>query len=464
MPEEPKEDTGAPLHDPLAPSVPSWGVKPPSTPESSEPIVIDEAAASHEIEPATGTVEPIVPANNPFAMPKATREPFPPIPVEEAPVPSAFSPFGEPSTVPLVPSPTVPVDVSASIASEIQNTSAPAPVASVPSLKSKKSKKKFIIAGIIVILLALIGGGSVFAYTMYQNPQKVITDAIMSAVNAKTTTYKGTITIDSTDVKAAVVLTAKQTASDSSFDAQVTATSGGKDYSFTGDGVITSAGDLYVKLTKLDSITAAVTSLANAQLGTTGDSTALVQKLVAKVDGTWIKITSDDLKSLITTAASAQSCSSAALDKYKNDSAATKEITDLYRKHPFIGLDKDLGIKNGSIGYALKADKPEATAFIDGLKTTKIYTALHDCDSSFTLDSNTLTADTGTATGSVELWANQWTHQLTKVIFSETSDGTTLGSTIEPTFNQPVTIDTPSSSTTLTQLVSDLTSTLQTGK
>jgi hypothetical protein len=461
MPEEPKEDTGAPLNESPAPTAPTWGTPTPVTSEAPEPVVIDEAAAALDIEPATGSPEALVSEATTFTSPEAVVE-TPAAFTSEPAAPSSFSPFGESASTP------TPVDLSSSMASEMQDTSVPsgAPVTPpVTAMKPKKSKKKFIIAGVIVLVLALLGGGGALAYTMYQNPQKVITDAIMSAVNAKTATYKGTINVDSTDVKASVTLTAKQAASAGSFDAQVAVTTGGKDYSLTGDGVFSTTGDLYVKLTKLDSITAAITSLANAQLGTTGDSTALVQKLVGKVDGTWIKISSDDLKSYSDTAATAQSCLSTALDKYKNDSSATKEITDLYQKHPFIAVDKDLGIQNGSVGYSLKTDKTAATAFVDGLKSTKIYTALHDCDSSLTLDAGALTSDTGTATGSIELWANQWTHQLTKLVLSETSDGTSLKSTIEPTFNPTPapTVDTPSSSTTLTQLVSDLTSTLQTG-
>lgn len=477
MPEEPREDTGAtPNETPIEtsiPSSPSWGEPTlPSSDESAEPVVIDEAAASFDIEPTTGTQEfaaPETPSPAPFET-EATDTPTETstdILREEAPVPSAFSPFGEQATTPEIP-PVASTDVAASMASEMQDTPVPTPTAATPPapmVKPKQSKRKFIIMGIIVLALALLGGGGVFAYTMYQSPQKVITDAIMSAVTAKTTTYKGTVSINATDVKASVVLTGKQSATTGSVDAQVTVTTGGKDYSLTGDGVISSAGDLYVKLTKLDSITAALTSLANAQLGTTGDSTALVQKLVGKVDGTWIKVSSSDLKSYSDTAASAQSCTTAALDKFKNDSSATKEITDLYQKHPFIAVDKNLGIVNGSIGYALKGDKTAATAFADGLKSTKIYTTLHNCDSTFTIDSSTFSADTGTGTGtgSVELWANQWTHQLTKLVLADTSDGSTINATIEPTFNQAVTIDTPTSSTTLTQLVSDLTSTLQTG-
>lgn len=467
MPEEPQEDTGATLNQTPVPVTPSWGT--PTVSESNQTDVIDEAAASLDIEPATGTEAPMTPEMAFEQAPEASLDTPLNSSVEEAPVPSAFSPFGEQSASPETP--IVPVDLSASMGTEMQDASATSPTPITPPvitapasmMKPKKSKKKVVIVGIIVLAIALLGGGGVFAYTMYQNPQKVITDAIMSAVTAKTATYSGTVSINATDVKASVILAGKQSAIAGSINAQVTVTTGGKEYSLTGDGVITSTGDLYVKLTKLDSISAALTSLANAQLGTTGDSTALVQKLVGKVDGTWVKVSSSDLKSYSDTAASAQTCTTTALDKFKNDSSATKEITDLYQKHPFIAVDKNLGVVNGSVGYALKADKTATTAFIDGLKSTKIYTTLHDCDSTFTLDSSALTADTGTATGSVELWANQWTHQLTKVVLADTSSGSTINATIEPAFNQPVTIDTPTGSTTLTQLVSDLTSTLQTG-
>ena len=419
MPEEQKEDNTVASPEEQSTTPTNWDTQSlePIPSESSSSPVIDEAAASLDME-STGPEELA-----------AT--------IEDPAVASSFTPFVE--------------------ASEPTTGLTSGPETPTPDVKPKKSKKKFIIVGVIVLVLAVLGGGGAFAYNTYQSPQKVISDAIISAVTAKQATYTGTVTLNSNDVKASIALTAKQAEAAGSVSADITLTSGGKDYTLTGEAIMTSSGDLYVRLTKLDSISATITSLANAELGG-ADSSALVQKLVAKVDGAWIKISSDDLKSYSESAASAQSCSNTVIKKYENDSSATKEVTDLYQKHQFIIVDKDLGVVDGSVGYQLKTDKSAATAFADGLKSTKIYKDLHDCDNSFTVDSNTLTTDSSsTSTGYIQLWANQWSHQLTKLVLSSTSDGTTLNATIKPDFTQAVKIDAPSSTITMSQLTSDLT-------
>jgi hypothetical protein len=416
-----------------------------------------EQIDSFDVEPATGPNTQPAPEIIPDII--APVEPVTPEVVAAEPTP-APSPFAEQAPI----SVTAPSsDLAASMASELQNEAAPvAPAA--PVAGRKKSKKGIVIGGIIALILGLLGGGSAVAYSVYQSPQKVIFDSIMSAVNAKTATVSGTISVDSKDSTTAIKLSVKQNENSASLNVDLKITSGGKDYTFTGDGVATASGDFYVKLSKLDSIATTLTSLANAQLGSSASSAALVQKLVAKVDGTWVKLSSDELKAFNVTASAVQSCSNSAIAKFKNDSSAIKELSDLFQMYPFISVEKDLGVVNGSIGYQLKADKSNTTSFVDGLKSTKIYTALHDCDKTFTLDASSLTIDNANSGGNIELWATEWTHQLTKVVIDGTSDGNTIKSSFEPVFNQPVTIDAPATSTTLTQLFTDLTSTAKTGK
>lgn len=321
---------------------------------------------------------------------------------------------------------------------------------------SKKSKKPLIIGIIIAAAVVVLGGGSALAYTLYQAPQKVITDAIVGLVTAKTSSYTGTIAIDSSGTKAQVELTAKSAAAAGSVTAKITVSLSGKTYTLTGDGMTTSSGDLYIKLSHLDDVVAFV----KAEAGNTTGS--LIDTLQTKIDGTWIKISASDLSSFSSDASKAQSCYASALDKYKNDTSASKEITNLYSKYPFITVEKNLGIESGSIGYQLTGDKTEYKSFVDGLSTTAIYKTLHDCDSSFTIDDSSLSAaDSSKGTGTLQVWVSQWSHQLTKVVAHSNSDGTNFDATITPTFNQAVTVDAPAKSITLAELQSEITNILE---
>ena len=198
-----------------------------------------------------------------------------------------------------------------------------------------------------------------------------------------------------------------------------------------------------------------MTSLVNAELSSV-NTAPLVDKLIKKVDGTWIKVASDDLKSFSDSLATTQSCFTKVSEKYKNDTSIYSEIGTLYQKNQFIVVQKELGVVNGSVGYELKADDAKTRAFAESLKSTKLYTALRDCDKTFTIDVDALMSE-GEVGDTYQLWATQWTHQLTKFGVKSTSkDGATLDAVVTTELGKSVTIDIPTETTTLTQLSDDL--------
>jgi hypothetical protein len=139
--------------------------------------------------------------------------------------------------------------------------------------------------------------------------------------------------------------------------------------------------------------------------------------------------------------------------KFKDDKAAINEITDLYTKNPFIVIDKELGQVNGSFGYQLKGSNANLKTFMEGLKNTKIYQSLHDCDKTFEIDTKDISSkDEVDKNSTFKLWVDVWSHQITKIEANNNSDGTTTALTVLPKYNQSVTITAPAISITLTQL------------
>ena len=92
------------------------------------------------------------------------------------------------------------------------------------------------------------------------------------------------------------------------------------------------------------------------------------------------------------------------------------------------------------------------------LGSTKIYQSLVDCDPSFKIDSGMLdektTNSTSDPSGSVELWVDMWTHKPTKIYMNMASadNKDTMTLNILPQLDVAVTIDTPSSSVSLSEL------------
>jgi len=73
---------------------------------------------------------------------------------------------------------------------------------------------------IIVGVLAVLGGGLVSAYTFwYSNPNKVVSDALINTITAKTSIYAGNINVDSDNTKVRVSINAQTSGITGSLDA-----------------------------------------------------------------------------------------------------------------------------------------------------------------------------------------------------------------------------------------------------
>jgi hypothetical protein len=84
-----------------------------------------------------------------------------------------------------------------------------------------------------------------------------------------------------------------------------------------------------------------------------------------------------------------------------------------------------------------------------------VYKELNECDETFTLDVDALMSD-GEVGDTYQVWAHQWTHQLTKFGVKSTSDGATIDAMVSMELGATVTVDVPAETTTLTQLTDDL--------
>lgn len=313
-----------------------------------------------------------------------------------------------------------------------------------------KMKKSLLIAIISVLVVVLLGSSSALAYKFwYQNPQKVVTDALVHAMAAKSVAYVASLSSDSSASKFKFEFTGQQLNASGSIDAKLIYSTADKNYAINGSGLIDNSGDFYFKIEHLGDITTILKSYST--------NSAAVDKLVTKIDGTWIKISSSDLNGLSASAAKGKTCVNDAVDKVRNDKATSGEITDLYSKHPFIIIDKELGTKDGNLGYSLKSDTVATKAFATGLLNTSIYKQLHGCDSSFTINPENVTTTATASMPVVEMWVSTLGHQMKSLTISDKStDGTTtvLGS-FTPTFNQVKTITAPANSISLSQLKTD---------
>lgn len=323
----------------------------------------------------------------------------------------------------------------------------------ISTVQKPKKGKKLIIGIIAAILVVLIAGGSVFAFnSYYQNPQKVITDSIINAVTAKSAIYTGNLTVDSNGSKVTLDIIEKNIAAIGSLDAKLNISYGGKSFKISGGAIVDKSGDIYFKLSDLSALVAE----AKTSLGVDPSTkfSASIDNLVKKIDGVWVKISSDNLKQYSAEASTSKTCVNNAITKFKNDNKSINEVADVYRANAFIVLEKDLGQKDGSLGYQITSKNVKLKAFLEGLKSTATYKSLHSCDKNFVIDTAGMPTTDEKSVSTVQLWSNFWTHKMTKIVISSDSDGTKVNSTTNVKYDQTFSITAPSSSISLTTLKS----------
>lgn len=371
------------------------------------------------------------------------------------PKPLSSEAAGNASLPPMPSVPTVPAEIEPSTSplppvppSQFDEPVAP-PTMAVPAKKPGKRKKITII--VLIILLFLVAGGAAAYKFWYQNPEKVISDGIVHALQAKTTTYTGSLDVATGAAKIKVALNGNYKTGAQDMNADVTISIGNIDYKVKASVLIDDKSDLFIKVANLDAITAPMrVSIPESAQGSFDD-------LVAKLNDRWIKISAEELATFNQDASKSQACINNVVQQTENHTSLQQEIEELYKKNKFVIVSEQLGDKDGSTGYVLSVDQAKAKVFVADLKNTEVYKTLHDCDDSFTISDTLFEKTSEEPTVRTEVWVSAFMHRITKVSFSTTSSDSDVTSKVEvnPTFNGDVTIETPEQSTTLKQLQAD---------
>lgn len=404
---------GAPPEEPT--------VTQPVNEQALEPIVVPEVSAV----PATPVAE----------------APVTPTPVSPTPVETPVNPF-------FASQPTEPQAPVAPIAPIVPG----APLGSGPvSPETPKKKRKIpLLAIIIAAAVVVLGGGTVAAYNLYyQNPAKVISDALTATIEAKSASYTGSVDVTAEDTTMKVTFDGKNNETAGAVNIAADIKSGETSVSLKGSGQFDKDGNLYFKLENLK-------DLLNKALSASGATIDIspFNGVIAMVDNKWIKISADDLKSYSADYSKTQTCVTDAMKSLGTDDTAKKEITTLYKNNQFLTIDKKLGSKKidgvTSLGYAIKVDNAKSEAFGKALEGTAIYKKIKACDTTSTDSTeSTVSDDASKATTTAEVWVSRFGHMPTQLTVNSTEDKDVFKATINPVFNKVGSIDAPADTTTL---------------
>lgn len=336
--------------------------------------------------------------------------------------------------------------------------SEPAAVTSTPRGEKKKNNMGLIIGLISAVFLVIVVGSVAFAYNfLYQNDEKVISDAVVNLLKSKTTSYAGEINIESgrtASSKVKIKINVSGQNDNTSNQTKIDVSLKTKDNSFKlgGEAIFAEKGDLYVKLD------GAKTALKKANIY---DNMKEFHKIIDKIDSNWVKIPSQDIQEFSKQYTKSQECTDKITKMITEDKQIKRELIKLYRDNQFVVIDEKLGSRDGSFGYKVKIDTLELKNALIDLKNTELYKEIKDCNDDFSLDdldfdeydNSDSSSDSEIVT---ELWISQFGHKFTNINGNIKGGEGKFSYSISPKFDTKITIETPKKSIELADLLAEI--------
>lgn len=313
-------------------------------------------------------------------------------------------------------------------------------------------------------MTAILVAGILLYFFWYQNPDKVVTDGIRNALTARSVDLNGVATIESRPMRLTFAVATKSSGESGSLSIDIKArmlegSTKGHEFTVKADSAVIKDGTLYVKVANLkvvvDAFIASVVdsqqrvpdaSNSEARAQARQQLAAMVDPVVKRLDNRWIKLTPGEL-----TAAGGDQCLADVLTTLRREDSNSKELADIYQNNKFITVDEKLGIKNNSQGYRLNYDRDAATKFVQAAKSTKFAQKLEKCNVTL----SKFRGDDIQGPKSFELWIDQWTHQITRIVINDKTDDRELKIDATTKFNIPVLVDTPQNAISLQELQQD---------
>lgn len=285
------------------------------------------------------------------------------------------------------------------------------------AMGQRKSKAGLIIAicaAVLVVLLAIAGAT---AYAFYQKPENVLLDAVSKLPLATKVSTKTTVNSNFSYEADGVKIKFKRFTFDTGaentpkFDAnaELVLEVNGKELSLKASGLATDNGTVYFKDNIVSSIKETL-SILHQKLP------AQAEKHLKKIDGKWVKYSLADARKQDKKSANQLQCVIDAYKKYSKDDKAKHQISSVYKKHPFIIIDKEVKSQSGNFGYDVSVDDDKAEAFWKDFRETSFAKSVESCapnvssSSSDTYKSAKKAKSKADATMTV--WVSQWSHEL----------------------------------------------------
>ena len=338
----------------------------------------------------------------------------------------------------------------------------PAPQLQYNSMPMRPKKKKTgLIIGVVlgvIVLISIVSAALVY-FLWWQNPEKMVTDAMSSAIMSKKMTANGKVVVDMRD-QGKIELNVK-TATDSgkskaNIDAKFDVKGVEKNIPLKGDAVLDSDGTIYVKINNFKDLYGTLLemvmesssggNLSRSQIETYRDQT--LRKMSSEIDkmgNTWMKISPDEI-------GSEYRCGINALKKIQSDESVRKELVQIYQKNSYFTIkDSKISDRNGGRGFELQGNnKSNSSKFEEEFKNSSVGKALSKCGKSNSYKSS---ESSSIDTASLKVWVDRSSHELKALELKGDSKKVSVEISFDIDVNKSEEIKIPSSAESLKEFV-----------
>ena len=326
------------------------------------------------------------------------------------------------------------------------------------SYAPKKPVNKGLVAALIAIpaALVLLIGGAVAAYNLwYQNPDRVIATALSGAMTATSGTANANITSEDSDYKVEAQIDTSFNQDGAKADISFNMKSGSATAEVKGSAVIINKDSSSEVYAMVDGLNESYESMYGSSLYSYAPDMSSLFKII---DGQWVVATDEDFASDGVFGSEAkyidEQCVADFQTKFKTDKSYSREITNAYKNNIFIDVAKELGSKDGNLGYQIQINKDKLNDFLETVKSSKIVTAYRDCATDEGKESIDQTIDGLIDSAgeyaddindtTVVVWIDRWSHELkTTTISYEDEYNAKTEIVIDTDYTANVTIEAP---------------------
>ena len=315
--------------------------------------------------------------------------------------------------------------------------------------KNSSKRTKLIIAG--VTGAALVTGG-VSAYAVYQSPDTVIAQAIVSLVTTSNPSFEMDFTGNTSGVDATLQMFTYSSDKGAALEMNIKGKLAGQDAGATLNVVADKNGDIYLNLANF-------ATLASVLEQTSLVPSSMIQAYSTALTDKWVKVSETDLNQATASLGQASSC----LNKEATAQVAT-DLQNSLRNNFFVKAKEELPQEDGNRVFLLTLDAGKVKGFATSFRDSKGFAELAKCQPGLALNDASINSITQQAIdealtksgSSFKLYANAVSHNFAKLAVDINTGGQKVNFTLKANGSHPEKVVIPSESETFTEFLTSM--------